>query len=186
MMNNIPSVLFPLVAVLGCSLFTDQVNTASTPPLPPATSNTTENPSAPIVQPVQVQTIASTFRGVDTFTSDELVAANSGGCGMSLQAKSAKGTQDYLFFNGISPDSMLMKINGKMTRFSIVAAEGNDFYGQKNFQTFISEDKKIEVRVAVTQGKVGEIESIDINTGVILVKTEDSFQELAVIGGAGC
>ncbi len=81
---------------------------------------------------------------------------------------------------------MLMKINGKMTKFRLVEATGNDFYGQKNFQTFVSEDQAVEVRVAVVQGAAGEIESLDIDTGVMLIKVNGSFQQLEVVGDAGC
>ncbi|PZV14717.1 MAG: hypothetical protein DCF20_12085 [Pseudanabaena sp.] len=177
--------LLPM-ALLGCSLFANQVDTANTLPLIQVTPTTAENKSIPANQPVKKQAISSAFADINTFTIDELFAAKGGGCGMTLQAKATKGTQNFLFFNGISPNSMLMKINSKMTRFSLVEAVGNDFYGQKSFQTFVSEDKKIEVRVAVVQGKRGEIESLGISTGVMLVKTGDSFQELAVIGDAGC
>ncbi len=201
MTRHIVWLLLLPIATLGCfSTYTDQVNTANNPSLSQVASTKVEDKPSPVSSPRSVsqsnsqsnsqrnltQTTALSFRGVDTFTIDELMAVNSGGCGMSLQAKSAKGTRNFLFFNGISPNSMVMKINGKMTRFSLVEAMGNEFYGQKNFQTFISEDKKIEVRVAVIQGKIGKIESIDISTGVMLIKTTDSFQELEVTGDAGC
>ncbi|PZO43292.1 MAG: hypothetical protein DCF19_04910 [Pseudanabaena frigida] len=180
------SMLLLLSMVLGCSSFTPQVDTANTLPLTQVTPTATKNKSIPDNQPVKKQLGNSTFTDINTFTIDELFAAKGGGCGMTLQAKAAKGTKNFLFFNGISPNSMLIKINNKMTRFSLVEAVGNDFYGQKNFQIFVSEDKKIEVRIAVVQGQRGEIESLGISTGVMLVKTGDSFQELAVIGDAGC
>lgn len=186
MMKNTSMLLLLPMALLGCSLFTNQVDTANTLPLTQTTPTASKNNSIPDNQPVKKQSIAPTFANINTFTIDELFAAKGGGCGMTLQAKAAKGTKDFLFFNGISPNSMLMKINNKMTRFSLVEAVGNEFYGQKNFQIFVSEDKKIEVRIAVVQGERGEIESLGISTGVMLVKSGDSFQELAVIGDAGC
>jgi hypothetical protein len=194
MAKNIFSVMLLPVAILGCALINtdkgNQASTASTPVISPVIATKSEvitkaeNQRNPAKQPEQ--TIASAFRGVDTFTIDELFAANSGGCGMSLQKKSAKGTRNFVFFNGISPNSMVMKINGKMTKFKLVESTGNDFYGQKNFQTFISEDQAVEVRVAVVQGSAGEIESLGIDTGVMLIKVDGSFQQLEVVGDAGC
>ena len=187
MSKNTSTLLFLLpMALLGCSLFTAQVDTANTLQSTQSIPTTSENKSIPDNQTVKKQLITSAFIDVNTFNLDELFDSKGGGCGMTLQAKNEKRTQKFLFFNGISPNSMLMKINSKMTRFSLVEAVGNDFYGQKNFQTFVSEDKKIEVRVAVVQGESGEIESLGISTGVMLVKIGDSFRELVVIGDAGC
>ncbi|TYQ24094.1 hypothetical protein PseudUWO311_20130 [Pseudanabaena sp. UWO311] len=194
MAKNIFSVILLPVAIFGCALINadkgNQASTASTPVISPVITTKSEAITkaeiqrSPINQPEQI--IASNFRRVDSFTIDELFAAHSGGCGMSLQKKSAKGTRNFVFFNGIAPNSMLMKINGKMTKFRLVEATGNDFYGQKNFQTFVSEDQAMEVRVAVVQGAAGEIESLDIDTGVMLIKVNGSFQQLEVFGDAGC
>ena len=56
---------------------------------------------------------------IDTFTTDELFASGGGGCGMSLWSANNDMPTSFLFFNGLEPNSMMMKIRGKMTKFDI-------------------------------------------------------------------
>ena len=139
----------------------------------------------PSDSPSTAQLISNT-KIIDTFTTDELFAEGGGGCGMSLWKANNNMPMSFLLFNGLEPNSMMMKIRGKMTKFERTEAEGFDFHGQKTFQTFTNQEQKITVKVAVIRGEKGETESVAIASGVILIVTEKDLQEMAVKGDAGC
>ncbi len=94
------------VAIFGCALINadkgNQGSTASTPVISPVITTKSEAITkaeiqrSPINQPEQI--IASNFRRVDSFTIDELFAAHSGGCGMSLQKKICQRNSQFCIF----------------------------------------------------------------------------------------
>ena len=124
---------------------------------------------------------------VGTFTTDELFDAGGGGCGMSLwQAKTNPQQEGFLFFHGLEDAKALMAFDGKMTNLMRKASQGKEFYGQKTEQVFVTEDEKISVKVNVSLGAEGEIESVNIPSGTITVTAEDKTQEFSIVGDAGC
>jgi hypothetical protein len=134
---------------------------------------------------------------VSEFTSDQLFSSGGGGCGMTLWEPQTAEQHRYIFFNGFESSdrfgklfdrgSMFMMIDGQMTKFSRISGRGENFYGQKLFQTFQSSDLKIRVEVEVTLGKAGEIESVAIAKGVIRIKkVGERAIVIPVIGDAGC
>lgn len=108
------------------------------------------------------------------------------GCGMTLWRQNRSDKNKFVFFNGIQKNSMEMKINGKITKFSRVKASGKDFYGQRASQIFSNQDSKITVDVAVKLGAKGEIESVAIKEGTISVKQNGQEVKVPVVGDAGC
>ncbi|MGK7937063.1 MAG: hypothetical protein AB4206_14920 [Xenococcaceae cyanobacterium] len=124
---------------------------------------------------------------VGRFTTDELFEAGGGGCGMSLWKPETNPQKDgLLFFHGLEDAMSFMVFDGKMAKLNRTNSSGEDFYGQKTDQTFITEDNKITVEVKITPGAAGEIESVSIPSGTITVITEGQTQELPVVGDAGC
>ena len=124
---------------------------------------------------------------VDTFTYDELFDAGGGGCGMSLWSITATLQQTgFLFFHGLDDAKALMVFDGKMTNLIKTSSQGEDFYGQHTEQVFMTEDGKISVKVNVRLGTEGEIESINIPSGIIAITAEDRTQEFPIVGDAGC
>ena len=122
---------------------------------------------------------------VDGFTTDELFAAGSGGCGMTLWTTNA-GMDDYIFFNGLPDEDMWMKLDGTMTRFQRTAASGDEFYGQANFQSFVSFDGTTEVEVTVTVGTEKGYEAVNIEQGTLRLNDANGVVEKVVVGDAGC
>ncbi|CAN1208812.1 hypothetical protein TUMEXPCC7403_01225 [Tumidithrix helvetica PCC 7403] len=133
---------------------------------------------------------------IGEFTLDQLFASGGGGCGMTLWKPNLtprnSDRRNYIFFNGLNQDNnskrpMLMMLDGQIAKFRRIKARGSDFYGQKTFQTFQSLDGKIIVEVEVTLGKLGEIESVAIDKGVIRVKKiGEPAIVIPVVGDAGC
>ena len=124
---------------------------------------------------------------VGTFTMDELFEAGGGGCGMTLwQAANNVPQEGLLFFHGIEDDPAFMVFDNQMTTLSRKVGEGKDFYGNKTEQKFVSQDQAITVQVNVNLGNKGEIESINIPSGEIIVTTQGKIKEFAVMGDAGC
>lgn len=161
-------------------------------PESPATTPTAGSPapsslptSAVGASPSQEQAIA-----IGSFGFEDIDTLGAAGCGMTLwqPAEAAKGGGDrrFILLNGLEADSMLMRLNGDVVRFRRTAASGDDFYGQKTSQTFVSQDGTTTVRVNVTLGKQGEIESVAIKDGTLRVEQESGAVELPVIGDAGC
>ena len=122
---------------------------------------------------------------VDGFTTDELFAAGSGGCGMTLWTTNA-GMDDYIFFNGLPEEDMWMKLDGRMTKFQRTAASGDEFYGQTNFQSFVSLDGTTEVEVTVTVGTEKGYEAVNIEQGTLRLNDANGVVEKVVVGDAGC
>ncbi|MGD1942301.1 MAG: SH3 domain-containing protein [Leptolyngbyaceae cyanobacterium] len=122
---------------------------------------------------------------VDGFTTDELFAVGSGGCGMTLWTTNA-GIDDYIFFNGLPNEDMWMKLDGTMTKFQRTAASGGEFYGQTNFQSFVSLDGSTEVDVTVTVGTEEGYESVNIEQGTLRLESSSGVVEKIVVGDAGC
>ena len=124
---------------------------------------------------------------VGTFTTDELFDAGGGGCGMTLwQTVNNVPQEELLFFHGVEDDPAFMVFDNQMTILSRQVAEGKDFYGNKTEQKFVDEDQAITVQVNVNLGNAGEIESINIPRGEIIVTTQGTIKEFAVMGDAGC
>ena len=124
---------------------------------------------------------------VGTFSTDELFDAGGGGCGMSLrQAKTNLQETGLLFFHGLEDQPAFMVFDGNMTNLIRKASQGEEFYGQKTKQVFMTEDDKVSVEVNVSLGAEGEIESVNIPSGTITVTAEDKTQEFSVMGDAGC
>lgn len=120
---------------------------------------------------------------IDSFTTDELFSAGSGGCGMTLMPA---GSGDFIFFNGLENTSMWMKLDGTMTRFRRTDASGPEFYGQSASQSFTSYDNEAQVDVRVQVGSEEGYESVNIESGTLRLKTLDGTTEIAVEGDAGC
>ncbi|WP_264327358.1 hypothetical protein [Romeriopsis navalis] len=124
---------------------------------------------------------------VGTFTADDLFKATGGGCGMTL---SQPGKSLYqggaVFFHGMKDEPALMLLNGQLQKLQRTAASGTEFYGQTTDQTFATQDRAITIQVQVTQGKKGEIESVEIPQGVILMTSQGQTSQIAVVGDAGC
>jgi hypothetical protein len=108
------------------------------------------------------------------------------GCGMTLWKPSSTNKNRFLLFNGLTNNSMEMMVNGKITKFHRVKANGQAFYGQKTLQIFRSRDGKITVDVAVKLGAKGEIETVAIKEGSVTVKQNGQKVKIPVVGDAGC
>lgn len=120
---------------------------------------------------------------VGEFTLNEISGQ---GCGMTLWKPHSSNKNRFVFFNGIGNNSMEMKINGRITKFSRIKASGQKFYGQQTLQTFRSQDGKTQVDVAVKLGLKGEIESLMIEESTIRVKQNGQEVKIIVVGDAGC
>lgn len=131
-------------------------------------------------------TEVATVPQVEGFTIDELFDNGGGGCGMSLWKPGSNPREATVFFNGMDENSTLMKIDGEFVKFKRTEATGEDFYGQKNSQTFVSNDGTIKVKVDVELGKKGEIESIGISQGTLQIEQAGKTVEIPVVGDAGC
>ncbi|MBW4563667.1 MAG: hypothetical protein KME32_21495 [Mojavia pulchra JT2-VF2] len=116
----------------------------------------------------------------------ELEQISGRGCGMTLWKPNSANKNRFILFNGLNDNSMEMMINGKITKFNRVKANGKAFYGQKTFQTFRSQDGKITVDVAVKLGAKGEIETVAIKEGTVHVKQNQQKVKIPVVGDAGC
>ena len=123
---------------------------------------------------------------VSTFATSDLIEANAGGCGMSLWRVGESPMSDgLLFFHGID-EAALMMFDGEFQTLDRTEASGEEFYGQQSEQTFETVDGQTTVRVSVTLGEPGEIESVGISDGTLTVETEGLATEIPVVGDAGC
>ena len=123
---------------------------------------------------------------VSTFATSDLIEANAGGCGMSLWRVGESPMSDgLLFFHGID-EAALMMFDGEFQTLDRTEASGEEFYGQQSEQTFETVDGQTTVRVSVTLGEPGEIESIGISDGTLAIETEGIATEIPVVGDAGC
>ncbi|WP_017298097.1 hypothetical protein [Nodosilinea nodulosa] len=163
-------------ALVACTSGIDQ-------PAPEASSPSSDaGDSAPAAPPEELS--------VETFTSDDLFAQGGGGCGMTLwEQENSQRSQGYLFFNGLpeSPDPgfALMKLNGEFVRFRRTAAAGEEFYGQRTSQTFISQDEATQLQVNTSLGQPGEIESVAVE-GTLQLQRSGNTLKIPVQGDAGC
>ncbi|MGD1862603.1 MAG: SH3 domain-containing protein [Leptolyngbyaceae cyanobacterium] len=127
---------------------------------------------------------AGSSASIEAFTTDELFAMGSGGCGMTLWPVDAPG--DFIFFNGLPDTSMWMKIDGTMTEFRRTDASGPGFYGQLASQTFVSNNGAIEVRVRANAGTEEGYESINVEQGELILEDAGGETQVTVVGDAGC
>lgn len=124
---------------------------------------------------------------VQPYSGDELFAAGGGGCGMSLWRADGSYADGSVLFNGIGDGpQLLMKLNGKFVTFERMDGSGEEFYGQFAQQRFRNLNGDIEVTTAVELGAEGEIESVEIAQGLVVVTRNGVSQEIAVKGDAGC
>lgn len=124
---------------------------------------------------------------VQAYSGDELFAAGGGGCGMSLWRADGNYADGSVLFNGIGDGpQLLMKLNGKFVTFERMDGSGEEFYGQFAQQRFRNLNGDIEVTTAVELGAEGEIESVEIDQGLVVVTRNGVSQEIAVKGDAGC
>ena len=79
-----------------------------------------------------------------------------------------------------------MVFDNQMASLSRTVAEGEDFYGQKREQTFITGDREITVQVNVHLGIEEEIESLSIPSGIITISSQDKTKDFSIMGDAGC
>lgn len=120
---------------------------------------------------------------VDNFSTDEIFAVGSGGCGMTLWSTT---TGDFIFFNGIAESDMWMKLDGEMTQFRRTDASGPEFYGQAGSQSFVSLDGRYEVDVTATAGSDKGYEAVHIDSGTLNLKAGGETTQFDVEGDAGC
>jgi|GEM_PF-3479488 len=121
---------------------------------------------------------------IDAFTTDEIFAVGSGGCGMTLWPVGSP--DEYIFFNGLPDTGMWMKLDGTMTEFRRTAASGPEFYGQSASQSFVSSNGAITVDVTASVGSEEGYESVNIQQGRLVLKGPAGTTEIAVAGDAGC
>ena len=137
-----------------------------------AAATLTDVPLPPVVQP---------------YSSDELFAAGSGGCGMSLWRAEGSYSDGSILFSGIGEGpQLLMKLDGKFVTLERIEGNGEEFYGQFAQQRFRNLNGDIEVMTEVKLGAEGEIESVEIDSGRVVVTRNKVSQEIAVKGDAGC
>ena len=122
----------------------------------------------------------------ETFTLDELFKQDEGGCGMTLweQQNNARSNQ-FLFAKNIKDDLALMKIDGQFVRLRRSNISGEEFYGNRTSQTFISEDGTIQVQTDVTMGQRAD-ESVELDNGTLQVTQNGQAVKFLVKGSAGC
>lgn len=181
------SLLLSTLSLVAChqslsSSQNDAQATSSRDNSPIAPSPTLE-PSTSATQSPQAATFTVDEFTVDEFTLDEITGQ---GCGMALWHPNRQTRDRFLFFSGLDTASMEMKLDGEIVQFRRTAARGTEFYGQKTFQAFISEDGDTKVSVEVELGRPGEIESVAIDAGILRVKQGEAAIELSVVGDAGC
>ncbi len=124
---------------------------------------------------------------VQSYSGDELFAAGGGGCGMSLWRSEGSYSDSSVLFSGIGEGpQLLMKLNGKFVTFERMEGNGQEFYGQFAQQRFRNLNGDIEVATEVELGAKGEIESVEIEQGRVVVTRNGVDQEIAVKGDAGC
>ncbi|MGB3492995.1 MAG: hypothetical protein WBA57_09730 [Elainellaceae cyanobacterium] len=153
---------------------------------PAADSTPEENSTTSATSTPAPNANATDSVNIGTFTSDDLFAAGGGGCGMSLKAVGGTWQEGGLFFHGLEDDPAFMVIDGAMKQLSRADASGEAFYGQRIEQSFVNDDGSLLVEVSVTLGEPGEIESVNIPEGLLLINQAGTQVEIPVEGDAGC
>lgn len=124
---------------------------------------------------------------VQSYSGDELFAAGGGGCGMSLWRADSSYNDGSILFSGIGEGpQLLMKLENKFVTFERMEGSGKEFYGQFAQQRFRNLNGDIEVMTEVELGATGEIESVEIDKGRVVVTRNGASQEITVKGDAGC
>lgn len=154
----------------------------------PSSTDASEMDSSEETSASETMTTASAMTAVNIgkFTSDELFEAGGGGCGMSLNTVDGNWQEGGLFFHGIEDEPAFMKIDGNLVQLTRTAAQGESFYGQRTEQTFTNSDGTFLVEVMVTLGEPGEIESVTIPEGMMMIDQGGTQVEFPVEGDAGC
>lgn len=167
--------LLPASFLLLLLLFSCRQQSSRLPALLPDPSSPTATPTS-VVSPPQAE----------TFTLDELFKQDEGGCGMTLweQQNNARSSQ-FLFAKNIKDDLALMKIDGQFVRLRRSNVSGEEFYGNRTSQTFISEDGTIQVQTDITLGQRAD-ESVELNNGTLQVTQNRQVVKFLVKGSAGC
>ncbi|UIE39045.1 hypothetical protein [Leptodesmis sichuanensis] len=143
---------------------------------------TSPTPSEPVTPPAASPSPTGNIQ-VEEFTLDEVGAR---GCGMYLWKADRKSKDRFVFFKGLNPDSMTMRINGQIVKFTRTAGTGDEFYGQQTSQTFRSEDGSTSVIVEVVRGAKQDVEVMAIDQGTIRVSKNGQEVTTPVVGNAGC
>lgn len=143
-------------------------------------------PVSPIGSPTVTPTAAVSPPQAETFTRDELFKQEEGGCGLTLweQQNNARSNQ-FLFAKNIQDDLALMKVDGQFIRLRRTNVSGEEFYGNRTSQTFVSADGTIQVQTEVTLGERG-YESVEIDRGTLEVARDGQAVKFFVKGSAGC
>lgn len=181
----LPLGLMLVISLISCTP-SPQDDASASNPKPAATPSPDADSSADVETDTatDVDASLSVLPKVGTYTLDELVEVDGGGCGMSLSR--AEGGGDSLFSSGLDGEAFMV-FDGQLTPLGRTAASGGmDFYGQQTAQTFTTSDGEITVQVDVTLGAPGEIEGVDIPSGTIAIKSQGESLEIPVVGGAGC
>lgn len=187
-----------LSGMLGSCGAAPEANTPETLPIETTTAATlapTETVLQPSVKPGSEGLIAPPPNNFELglFSQEELFAAGSGGCGLSLQptpeAAQDQAAGGFLLFHGVDGSPMLMKINGKLVPFKFEEGRGAEFYGQTPSQTFSNTELKLIAIVEADPGNaenLGEAESIPIPSGSVQLQAGTETIAIPVEGKAGC
>ncbi len=182
-------VMLAMAGALAACDGPSQPEVGTTPGASPVPEAASPTPEAPAPGSVGAAAQGNSIE-LGTFQFDEFAELNALGCGMTLWSveENAKTTteREFLLINGLDDDTMLMRIDGNVTRFNRTNMDGEEFYGQAESQTFVSQDGGIMVDVDVELGEPGEIESVAIDSGMVQVKQGDAAVDVAVVGDAGC
>ncbi|MEO0409135.1 MAG: hypothetical protein AAF289_17465, partial [Cyanobacteria bacterium P01_A01_bin.135] len=91
----------------------------------------------------------------------------------------------FIFFNGLD-ELAIIPIGGEMVRLERKTATGEEFYGQFTSQTFVAPDASVSATANVVLGEPGEIESVNIPSGTLIIQSNAEVTEIPVVGDAGC
>ena len=151
----------------------------------PQTSTQPSSQTTPQPPPQPSQQISAPPE-VGSFTTEALFDIGGGGCGMSLWRADSDPRQDgFILFNGIDGVAV-MSIDGNLIPLERKTASGDEFYGQFTSQTFVGPDAAFSATANVVLGEPGEIESVAIPAGTLIVQSDSDVVEIPVAGDAGC
>lgn len=165
----------------------------TTPVVSQAPPTMAVKPPASEVVPADAKSAAATLTDaplplmVQSYSGDELFAVGGGGCGMSLWLAEGTYSDSSILFSGMGAGPQLwMKLDGQWATFERIEGSGTQFYGQFAQQRFRNLSGDIEVMTETELGADGEIESVAIDRGRVVVTQDGVSQEIAVKGDAGC